>query len=153
MNRITIILWLGKTNKVNFCIYRRYSYYLFLNLSSMEVIAKKLNSTPVAVIGSACRDLFVWTDAGTGIRTIFMFAYVAFTGLSHETYCSETRDNKTRRERKGYMLTIVQVFSREIFLTTAMIREICACRWGGEERMITQSNYILYRYQGNKSSY
>jgi hypothetical protein len=58
---------------------------------------------------SLCLNEFGGTCLGGQMHTrtlIFIFAYVPFLGVSHMTYCSETRDTKTA-VREGLNLIIL----------------------------------------------
>jgi hypothetical protein len=61
------------------------------------------NAISFALFECVCLDLFGQLDANTYIRLVFIFTCAAFLGLSHVTYCSETRDKKTAmRERDKF---------------------------------------------------
>jgi hypothetical protein len=50
--------------------------------------------------------MFMQADAHTDIRIIFISAWVTILGLSHMTYCSETRDTKYRAVRERVKVTV-----------------------------------------------
>jgi hypothetical protein len=59
-----------------------------------------VNATSFALFELVWQDLLGWSDAHTDIRIVFVFTNVVFLGVSHMTYCSETRDTKSAmRER------------------------------------------------------
>jgi hypothetical protein len=72
-----------------------------LNWTLTSKVTMKLRMPPPLL----CFELFGGCYLGrrmndTDTKIVFIFAYVAFSGLSHMTYFSETRDTKTAlRER------------------------------------------------------
>jgi hypothetical protein len=64
-------------------------------------------------------DLFWQSGAHTDTRIVSFFSNVAFLGMSHMTYCSETRDTKTAvRERvKSGKLILPVLFNMENLTT------------------------------------
>jgi hypothetical protein len=65
-----------------------------------KVIAKMLNATSFALFEWVWWDLFGRSDAHKDTRIVFIFANVAFLGISHMTNCSEMRDTKAALSKR-----------------------------------------------------